>query len=83
MCYQNIRVIAHSGYRGHEKPQAFFIHGKRIHVIEILDMWIEESLSDKTRKRFFIVKGNDNRKYKIYNDETTMEWFYEIRKNFS
>jgi hypothetical protein len=79
MSYQNIKVIAHSGYRGDEKPRTFFIHNQEIAVVETLDMWIEENLHDKTRKRFFIVKGNDNQKYKIYIDEETLEWFCEIK----
>jgi len=77
--YQNIRVITHSGYRGDEKPRAFFIQNKQITIIEILDMWIEEGLSDKTRKRFFIVKGNNNQGYKIHTDEKALEWFCEMK----
>ena len=80
MSYRNIKVIAHSGYRGEEKPSAFFINSKKIAVVEILDMWIEESLPDRTRKRFFIVKGNDNQKYKIYIDEKSLEWFCEAEQ---
>lgn len=79
MVYQNIRVITHSGYRGDEKLLAFFINDEKITVVEILDMWIEESLHDKTRKRFFVVRGNDEKKYKIYNHEETLEWFCEIK----
>jgi hypothetical protein len=78
MPYQKIKVMAHSGYRGEEKPSTFFINDDKISVVEILDMWIEERLQDKTRKRFFIVKGNDNRQYIIYIDEKTFEWFCEI-----
>jgi hypothetical protein len=79
MPYENIEVIAYSGCRGNESPRAFFINGEKITVVEILDRWIEETLSDKTRKRFFIVKTNDEQKYKIYNDEKTLEWFCEIK----
>lgn len=79
MFYQNIRVIAHSGHRGDEKPRAFLINDEEITVVEILDMWIEESLLGKTRKRFFIVRGNDNQKYRIYIDEETLEWFCEMK----
>ena len=79
MSYENIKVKAYSGYRREEKPRAFFINNEQITVAEILDMWIEESLPDKTRKRFFIVKGNDKQKYKIYNDEKTLEWFCEMQ----
>ncbi|HXX53667.1 MAG TPA: hypothetical protein VEI28_03755 [Thermodesulfovibrionales bacterium] len=70
--------MAHSGYRGDEKPQAFFINDKKITVVEILDMWIEEDLHDRTRKRFFIMKGLDMRRYKLYRDESTMAWFCEV-----
>ena len=80
MSYENIRVIAHSGYRGEETPRAFFINDEKISVVEILDRWIEESFSDKTRKRFFIVKGTNREKYKIYNNEKTLEWFCELKK---
>ena len=79
MSYENIKVKAYSGYRREEKPRAFFINNEKITVAEILDMWIEESFPDKTRKRFFIVKGNDKQKYKIYNDEKTLEWFCEMK----
>ena len=83
MSYQNIKVIAYSGYRGDEKPRAFSIHNEKITVVEILDMWIEESLPDKTRKRFFIVKGNDNQKYKTCINEETLEWFCEMKQSFT
>ena len=38
-------------------------------------MWIEESLEDKVRKRFFKVKGIDGYEYKIYYDEEIKGWF--------
>jgi hypothetical protein len=79
MSYENIKVIAYSGYRGAESPRAFFINDEKITVVEITDMWIEESLSNRIRKRFFIVKTNDDRRYKIYIDEKTLEWFCEIK----
>jgi hypothetical protein len=79
MSYENIKVIAYSGYQGEESPRAFFIHDEIITVVEILDMWIEEGLSDRMRKRFFIVKTNNDQQYKIYIDEKTLEWFCEIK----
>jgi hypothetical protein len=48
-------------------------------VVEIVDRWIEENFSDRMRKRFFIVKTQDNKHYKIYIDEKTSEWFCEIK----
>jgi hypothetical protein len=79
MSYENIKVVAYSGYRGDESPRAFFINDEKITVVEILDMWIEESLYNRMRKRFFIVKTHDDRQYKIYIDEKTLEWFCEIK----
>jgi len=38
-------------------------------------MWIEERLEDKTRRRFFEVKGSDGYRYKIYYDEKVKDWF--------
>ena len=79
MSYENIKVIAYSGYRGAESPRAFFINDEKINVVEIVDMWIEESSSNRMRKRFFIVKTNEDQRYKIYIDEKTLEWFCEIK----
>ncbi len=75
MPYEHIKVTAYSGFRGEESPKTFYIEGRKIIVVEILDLWIEESVLDKDRKRFFLVKGNDNHIYKLYNDEQTFNWF--------
>jgi len=80
MLYENIRVIAHSGYREAETPRFFFINEEKITVVEILDMWIEENISDSTRKSFFTVKGSNKRTYKIYNDTRTLEWFCKLER---
>jgi len=79
MSYVNIKVTAYSGYRDNESPRAFLMNDETMTVVEIVDKWIEESFSDRTRKRFFIVKTQDNRRYKIYVDEKTSEWFCEIK----
>ena len=49
MSYDNIKVIAYSGYRGNEGPRALLINDKIITVVEIVDKWIEENFSDRTR----------------------------------
>jgi len=48
-------------------------------VVEIMDKWIEESYSDRVRRRFFIVKTDNDKQYKIYVDDKTSEWFCEIK----
>lgn len=79
MSYINIKVIAYSGYRINESPRAFVINDETVTVADITDKWIEERYSDRTRKRFFIVKTHDDLQYKIFVDETTSEWFCEIK----
>jgi hypothetical protein len=78
MSYINIRVIAYSGYRVNESPRTFVINDETRTVVEILDKWIEEGFANRVRRRFFIVKADNDRHYKIYYDETTSEWFCEM-----
>lgn len=75
MVDKKIEVITYSGYRGEETPRAFILHNEKIEITGILDMWIEEGLRDRSRKRFFKVRGNDKFTYKLYFDEKTREWF--------
>ncbi len=72
---EKIEVTAYSGSRGEELPRSFLLHNDRIEVIQVLDMWIEEGLEGRPRKRFFKVKGTDAFTYKIYYDEAAGEWF--------
>jgi hypothetical protein len=74
---ERIEVISYSGYRGEETPRAFTAGVKKVEIIEILDRWIEEGLNDRTRKRFFKVKGSDGLIYRIYLDEGVDTWFMQ------
>jgi len=76
MSEEKIEVIAYSGYRGEQIPTVIMLHDKKIEVVGILSMWIEESPEERTKKRFFKVKGSDETIYKIFYDENVMEWFY-------
>ncbi|OHE55693.1 MAG: hypothetical protein A2Z47_05070 [Thermodesulfovibrio sp. RBG_19FT_COMBO_42_12] len=80
MHYEKIQVISYSGCKGDELPRAFVLHGEVIDVVEILNMWIEESLIDKQRKRFFEFKGSDGYEHKIFCDVRTCEWFLVKRQ---
>jgi len=75
-----LEVITYSGYRGEEVPRGFLLHEKRVEVMEVLNMWIEEDFAGKVRKRFFNVKGNDGDTHQIYYNEKTMAWFYVQKK---
>jgi hypothetical protein len=72
---EKIEVIAYSGYRGEESPKAFFIHGERVDVVEIVKRWVDEDLEQRGRKRSFAVKGSDGYIHKLYFDESAKAWF--------
>jgi len=76
MSAERIKVIAHSGYRGEETPMALILNDEKIEVTEILDRWVEEDLEDRSRKRFFLLKGRDGKRHKLYYAEELMEWYY-------
>ena len=72
---EGIEVICYSGYREQEIPRSFIIHKETIQIVEIIYMWIEEEFHNRTRKRFFKVKGNDGFIYSLYRDESNHKWF--------
>ena len=78
MSDQRIKVFAYSGYRGEEIPRAMILRDVRIDVVKILNMWIEEGVEDRGRKRFFEIKGNDRKSYRIYYLEEAGEWYYKV-----
>jgi len=73
---ERLKVIAYSGYRGEETPRTILLHGERIEVFEILSQWIEEKSDDRSRKRFYKIKGSDGVLHMLYYDEKAMEWFH-------
>ncbi len=80
MSEEKIEVIAYSGYREEEAPRTILFHGERIEVAEILERWIEERSEDRSRKRFFKIKGSDRAIHLIYYDEEVMEWFCRVEE---
>ena len=77
MSCRKVHVAAYSGYRGEESPRTIILDAKRIEVVKIDKMWVEEAAGDRSRKRFFKVKGSDGAVRQIYYDEEKMEWFWE------
>lgn len=71
-----IDVSSYEGYRGEVSPRVFFAHGEKITVLEVLEMWIEEEGPDRTRKRFFHLKGSDGLLHKLYCDSESRQWSY-------
>jgi hypothetical protein len=78
MSDKRIDVITYPGYRGEETPRFILIHNEKTEVVAILNMWIEEGVENKVRKRFFKVKGSDGTTHTIYYDEKETEWFYMV-----
>ena len=79
MSDERIQVISYSGYRSEQIPRVMTFQNKKIEVLEILSQWIEEGVGDRTRRRFFKVKGSDGDAHKIYYDEKVMEWFHRLK----
>jgi hypothetical protein len=71
-----IDVGSYDGYEGEERPRVFFVHGEKITVLEVLEMWVEESGPERTRRRFFLVKGSDALVHRLFHDSASHEWFY-------
>ncbi len=76
MHVEQIDVIAYADRKGDERPKTFVLRGLRIDVVEILDLWIEEGIRNRARKRYFRIKGSDRNIHRIYYDETLLEWYY-------
>ena len=72
---ERIEVTAYAGRKGDERPQAFLLRGISVDVLEIVDRWIEERLTDRVRKRCFKVKGSDGKEHILYYLETSREWY--------
>ncbi len=47
----------------------------KVNVVSVIRPWVEESLQDKGRRRFFKVRGGDGFAYTLYFDEVQAEWF--------
>jgi hypothetical protein len=71
---ETIEVTAYSGYRGEERPRAFFIKGEKIGVTELLAAWVEEGPRGGQRRRVFRLKGTDGHTHILYYDEDRGKW---------
>ncbi|MDA8433480.1 MAG: hypothetical protein M0Z60_11045 [Nitrospiraceae bacterium] len=75
MAGRKIEVSCYAGYKGDERPRSFLPDGERVEVVSIIYEWIEERVEDRTRKRFFRVRGSDGFEHLLYYDEETTSWF--------
>ena len=63
-----LRVECYAGYRGEESPRRFFLHQRKIEVLEILDRWLAPD------HRYFKLKGDDGAVYIIRHDVLRNQW---------
>jgi hypothetical protein len=74
MGQREISVIAYAGYKGEESPRSFILDGEIIDVTEMLRMWVEENVLNRTRKWCFSVRGENGYRYLISYDEQSGKW---------
>ncbi len=63
-----LRVECYSGYRAEERPEAFWLHDRRVAVRAILDRWYGEDHA------YFKVIGEDGIRYIMRRDDGRGEW---------
>ncbi len=63
-----LRVECYAGYRADERPEAFWLHGRRIAVREVLDRWLGEDHA------YFKVTGEDGIRYILRRDDRHDGW---------
>lgn len=66
----NLKVIAHAGYRGDERPIAVIMEDGRYEVIEVEDSWIASGLNPNTETtRGFIVRCKGGARFRLVHGE--------------
>jgi hypothetical protein len=63
-----LRVECYAGWRADERPEAFWLHGRRILVREILDRWLGEDHA------YFKLTGEDGIRYILRRDDHHDRW---------
>lgn len=64
----SVRVACYAGHRGEEEPRVFWLEGRRIEVMAILERWLSPG------QRGFRVQAYDARVYVLRHDEAADEW---------
>lgn len=68
MSFFTISVECYAGYCGEETPRRFFLHDRRIEIVEIIDRWLAPD------HRYFKLRGNDGSLYIIRHDVAHGLW---------
>jgi len=72
-----ISVMAYSGFRAEERPQAFEAGGVRQNIVEILSAEVEQDLN-RRQKRKFKVRTDGGIIFRLSYAEAQDEWFLEL-----
>jgi len=63
-----MNVECYAGHRGEEEPRAFYLHERRVTVIDIIDRWLSPD------HRYFKVRAEDGGTYILRHDESSGQW---------
>ncbi|OGI46788.1 MAG: hypothetical protein A2637_05195 [Candidatus Muproteobacteria bacterium RIFCSPHIGHO2_01_FULL_65_16] len=64
----SVRVECRAGHRGEEAPSCFYLGGRRLEVIEVLDRWLAPA------HRYFKVLADDGGRYILRHSAATDRW---------
>ncbi|MFO0795163.1 MAG: hypothetical protein U0586_14020 [Candidatus Brocadiaceae bacterium] len=77
MKLHEIQVSTYSGYKADERPRAFFLHGKKYVIKEIVNQACVEMLGRGFWRRY-IVKTDEELTYTLLYNEGQDQWFLEV-----
>jgi|SRR5690242_1362046 hypothetical protein len=63
-----ICVTSNRGPKGEEHPWAFFVGGRRLHIVQVLDRWTD------SLHRYFEVCVDDGRRFVLRHDPAARVW---------
>jgi hypothetical protein len=70
-----VRVVSYAGWKGEERPMAFYDGDGEHRVLEIQERWVEsDALSGGSSKWYFRVKADDGKEYLLSHDATKKQW---------
>ena len=65
---EGLRVTCYAGYRGEQEPRQFFLGGRSVGIVEVLDRWAAPEY------RYFKCLGSDGDTYILRHDAMTDRW---------
>ena len=72
MAIIHVKVECYAGHRGEQIPRRFWLGGRHIEVVEMLDQWLAPD------HRYFKLKGDDGAIYIVRHDSEASRWELEM-----